>query len=195
MTTVNPELFTVTENPASAINFDNTLIQVGNGNDYVFVNQQTVTDIAYDGVSLISLLWQNGNGFKDGDYNRPTTQLEIYPNSRLEHIFSDWGSQVDDDEKVELIDFFNDVMEKAGRSERFIEIDIDMLYQQMRGSAPDNPSEDVNDYCYDVDVIVWQQDENGKYPEVVDSKQGLTYSELRALQRDHRTEVTRIVAN
>lgn len=193
MQTIDTALFTVTENVATRENFGNKLIQSNNGNDYVYANEQVVIELKYDTVSLLDILYQNGNGFKGGDYNRPTTNLEIYTDTEREvRIFDNWGSYADDDEKSELIDFFNQKMEKAGREERFTQDNIDFLYSLVRNNEPESPSQDVDDYLYDIDVVTWAQDENGSYPESKDSKAGLSYIDLRELQRKHDVEITNV---
>lgn len=198
MKPVNTALFTVTENTATRENFGNKLIQTSNGNDYVYANEQIVVELKYDGVSLLEVLYQNGNGFKGNDYNRPTTKLEIYSDTEREvRILDNWGSYADDDEKAELVDFFNEKMANAGREERFTEEDVDYLYDLVRNNEPESPSEDVEDYLYDIDVIEWVDDnkyegDTDKYPVVVDSKSNLTYDELRDLQRECVVEVTNV---
>lgn len=193
MKLVNTALFTADENVTTRENFGNKLIQTGNGNDYVYANEQVVVELKYDGVSLIDLLWQNGNDFKGGDYNRPNTKLNIYSDTEREvRIFDNWGSYADDDEKSELIDLLNEKMEKAGREERFIQDNIDFLYSLVRNNEPESPSQDVDDYLYDVNIIEWQQDENGSYPESKESKTGLSYSELRDLQCNHDVGITNV---
>ena len=193
MKLVNTALFTAAENVTTRENFGNKLIQTGNGNDYVYANEQVVVELKYDGVSLLDLLWQNGNDFKGGDYSRPTTKLEIYSDTdRQVRILDNWGSYADDDEKAELVDFFNEKMIKSGRDERFTEDDIDYLYKVVRDNEPESPSQDVDDYLYDVNIIEWQQDENGSYPENKEAKAGLSYSELRDLQRSHDVVITNV---
>ena len=193
MQTIDTALFTVTENVATRENFGNKLIQSNNGNDYVYANEQVVVELKYDGVSLLDLLWQNGNDFKDFDYSRPTTKLEIYSDTdRQVRILDNWGSYADDDEKAELVDFFNEKMIKSGRDERFTEDDIDYLYKVVRDNEPESPSQDVDDYLYDADIIEWRQDENGSYPESKEAKAGLSYSDLRDLQRNHDVEITNV---
>ena len=193
MKLVNTALFTADENVTTRENFGNKLIQTGNGNDYVYANEQVVVELKYDGVSLIDLLWQNGNDFKGGDYNRPNTKLKIYSDTEREvRIFDNWGSYADDDEKSELIDLLNEKMEKAGREERFTQDNIDFLYSLVRNNEPESPSQDVDDYLYDVNITEWQQDENGSYPESKEAKAGLSYSELRDLQRNHDVGITNV---
>lgn len=193
MKLVNTALFTADENVTTRENFGNKLIQTGNGNDYVYANEQVIVELKYDGVSLIDLLWQNGNDFKGGDYNRPNTKLKIYSDTEREvRIFDNWGSYADDDEKSELIDLLNEKMEKAGREERFTQDNIDFLYSLVRNNEPESPSQDVDDYLYDIDVVTWAQDENGSHPESKGSKAGLSYIELRELQRKHDVEITKV---
>ena len=198
MKIIDTALFTVTENVATRENFGSSLIQSNNGNDYVYANEQVVIELKYDTVGLLDILYQNGNGFKGGDYNRPTTNLEIYTDGEREvRIFDNWGSYADDDEKAELVDFFNEKMANAGREERFTEEDIDYLYDLVRNNEPDSPSEDVKDYLYDADVIEWVDDnkyegDTDKCPVVADSKTNLTYDELRELQRERNVEVTNV---
>ena len=193
MESINNALFVVTENVTTRENFGNKLIQTGNGNDYVYANEQVVVELKYDGVRLLDLLWQNGNDFKGGDYNRPNTKLKIYSDTEREvRIFDNWGSYADDDEKAELVGFFNEKMAKAGREERFTESDIDCLYGVVRDNEPESPSQDVDDYLYDVNITEWQQDENGSYPESKEAKAGLSYSELRDLQRNHDVGITNV---
>lgn len=193
MKLVNTALFTADENVTTRENFGNKLIQTGNGNDYVYANEQVVVGLKYDGVSLLDLLWQNGNDFKGGDYNRPNTKLKIYSDTEREvRIFDNWGSYADDDEKSELIDLLNEKMEKAGREEHFTQDNIDFLYSLVRNNEPESPSQDVDDYLYDVNITEWQQDENGSYPESKEAKTGLSYSELRDLQRNHDVGITNV---
>lgn len=193
MQTIDTALFTVTENVTTRKNFGNSLIQSNNANDYVYANEQVVVELKYDTVGLLDILYQNGNGFKGGDYNRPTTNLEIYTDGEREvRIFDNWGSYADDEEKSELIDFLNEKMEKAGREERFTQDNIDFLYCLVRNNEPESPSQDVDDYLYDIDVVTWAQDENGSHPENKDSKAGLSYIELRELQRKHDVEITKV---
>lgn len=193
MKLVNTALFTAAENVTTRENFGNKLIQTGNGNDYVYANEQVVVGLKYDGVSLLDLLWQNGNDFKGGDYNRPATKLKIYSDTEREvRIIDNWGSYADDDEKSELIDLLNEKMEKAGREERFTQDNIDFLYSLVRNNEPESPSQDVDDYLYDVNITEWQQDENGSYPENKEAKAGLSYSELRDLQRSHDVVITNV---
>jgi len=193
MKLVDTALFTADENVTTRENFGNKLIQTGNGNDYVYANEQVVVELKYDGVRLLDLLWQNGNDFKGGDYNRPNTKLKIYSDTEREvRIFDNWGSYADDDEKSELIDLLNEKMEKAGREERFTQDNIDFLYSLVRNNEPESPSQDVDDYLYDVNITEWQQDENGSYPESKEAKAGLSYSELRDLQRNHDVGITNV---
>jgi hypothetical protein len=193
MTAINNALLTIAENPIYRENFGAKLIQTSNANDYVCAGEHTVMELKYDGVSLLDLLWQNGNDFKGFDYNRPTTKLEIYPDTdRQVRTFDNWCSGAEDDEKAELVDFFNEKMIKSGRDERFTEDDIDYLYQAVRDNEPESPSEDVDDYLYDVDIITWVNSENGSYPESKETKVGLTYDELRELQRENDTQVSKV---
>ena len=193
MKSINNAVFVVTENVTTRENFGNKLIQTGNGNDYVYANEQVVVELKYDGVRLLDLLWQNGNDFKGGDYNRPNTKLKIYSDTeRAVRILDNWGSYADDDEKAELVGFFNEKMAKAGREERFTESDIDCLYGVVRDNEPESPSQDIDDYLYDVNITEWQQDENGSYPESKEAKAGLSYSELRDLQRNHDVGITNV---
>lgn len=192
---VNTALFTANEDTTTRENFGNALIQTSNGNDYVYASEQVVVELKYDGASLLDVLYQNGNGFKGGDYNRPTTKLEIYSDTDREvRILDNWGSYADDDEKAELVDFFNEKMVKAEREERFTEEDIDYLYDLMRSKEPQSPSQDVDDYLYDIDILEWDRDENESYPVAKESKAGLTYSELRDFQRKCDVEVTNVHA-
>lgn len=195
---VNTALFTVTENASLSGNFGYKLIQSNLHGDYVYASEQVFVEVGYDGVSLLDVLYQNGNGFKGGDYNCPTTKLELYSDADPEvRILDNWASYADDDEKAELVDFFNEKMANAGREERFTEEDIDYLYDLVRSAEPESPSQDVDDYRYDVDLLEWVDDnkyegDTDKYPVVVDSKSGLTYDELRDLQRESNVEITNV---
>mgnify|MGYP000281719020 FL=1 len=193
MSAINTALFTVTEVVGCHENFGSCLVQTSNGNDYVFNHEQVLIEAKYGAVSLLEILYQTGRGFKGGDYNRPTTKLEIYPDrDRQVRTFDNWCSGAEDDEKAELVDFFNEKMIKSGRDERFTEDDIDYLYQAVRANEPESPSEEVEDYLYDIDIITWVNSENGSYPESKETKVGLTYDELRELQRENDTQVSKV---
>ena len=187
---------TVTEVVGSHENFGSCLVQTSNGNDYVFNHEQVLIEAKYGAVSLLEILYQTGRSFKGGDYNRPTTKLEIYSDcDRMVRIFDDWANYAGDDEKSELIDFFNQKMAAAGLEERFTQEDIDYLYNLVRNNEPESPSEDVEDYLYDIDIITWVDSENGSYPESKQTKAGLSYDEMRELQRNHNIEINKVYLN
>lgn len=197
MSAINTALFiTVTEVVGSHENFGSCLVQTSNGNDYVFNHEQVLIEAKYGAVSLLEILYQTGRSFKGGDYNRPTTKLEIYSDcDRMVRIFDDWANYAGDDEKSELIDFFNQKMAAAGLEERFTQEDIDYLYNLVRNNEPESPSEDVEDYLYDIDIITWVDSENGSYPESKQTKAGLSYDEMRELQRNHNIEINKVYLN
>lgn len=193
MSAINTTLFTATEVVGCRENFGSCLVQTSNGNDYVFNNEKVLIEAKYGAVSLLEILYQTGRGFKGGDYNRPTTKLEIYSDcDRMVRIFDDWANYTGDDEKSELIDFFNQKMAAAGLEERFTQEDIDYLYNLVRNNEPESSSEDVEDYLYDADILTWVQGEDGSYPESKETKVGLTYDELRELQRENDTQVSKV---
>ena len=193
MSAINTALFTATEVVGTRDNFGSCLVQTSNGNDYVFNNEQVLIEAKYGAVSLLEILYQTGRSFKGGDYNRPTTKLEIYSDcDRMVRIFDDWADYARDDEESELIDFFNQKMAAAGLEERFTQEDIDYLYNLVRNNEPESPSEEVEDYLYDVDIITWVNSENGSYPESEQHKAGLSYDEMRELQRNYDIEINKV---
>ena len=193
MSAINTALFTATEVVGTRDNFGSCLVQTSNGNDYVFNHEQVLIEAKYGAVSLLEILYQTGRGFKGGDYNHPTTKLEIYSDcDRMVRIFDDWGGCAQDDEKSELIDFFNQKIAAAGLEERFTQEDIDYLYNLVRNNEPESPSEEVEDYLYDIDIITWVNSENGSYPESKETKVGLTYDELCELQRNYDIEINKV---
>lgn len=167
--------------------FGCSLITPNNMSDYVYNNAQQLVEFSYDGRTIFSVLWQNGISFLYGDYNLPDPDYDVYTDGDGIERKIDGYEYLDDDEMAELCQALSELTGAEVTPYGIADI-RDVIYAE----RPDDPSIDVDDYVYTVDIIEWieemvevEYDYKQSYPTVKESKADIYYDDYCELCKEY----------
>lgn len=152
------------------------LIQKSTHYPYIYTSYQTSTDIVYGGKTILSVLWQNGQAFLQGDYELPDNELDIYvdADNTVKHL--DQLHIIGEEDTEALANWFAQAIGDSVTVD-----DLAAMRERLFDNKPASPSSDTDDYSYWVDIL--ERDQDGA-PTIIDSKQ-VDFDGLVALQTVH----------